>query len=236
MARKRVLDQCLELQVFNHEAEAAEGWMGKRESFLAGEEVGDSLDAVEGLIKKHEDMDKSLQAQVHTTTNVTVRVMISNTHTQEEKISSLQASADRLIQTRHYAAVEVAERRAAVLARWSQLKSLLGTWRAQLGQSQSFQQFKREADEAEGWVGEKMVVACDDSYKDPTDLPVSLCVNVCECLCVILVQGKLQKHQAFEAEVVANKERIFSAISMGESQHKHTFFLTYTLHTSSLQL
>ena len=29
-------------------------------------------------------------------------------------------------------------------------------------------------------------------------------------------QGKLQKHQAFEAEVVANKERIFSTISMGQ--------------------
>ena len=64
MARKQVLDQCRDLQMFNHEAEAAEGWMAKRESFLAGEEVGDSLDAVEALIKKHEDMDKSLQAQV----------------------------------------------------------------------------------------------------------------------------------------------------------------------------
>ena len=70
--------------------------------------------------------------------------------------------------------MEVAERRAAVLARWSQLKSLLGSWRSKLGHSQSFQQFKREADEAEMWVGEKMQVACDDSYKDPTDLPVSV--------------------------------------------------------------
>ena len=33
-----------------------------------------------------------------------------------------------------------------------------------------------------------------------------------------MVQEKLQKHQTFEAEVVANKERIFSAIAMGESQ------------------
>ena len=32
------------------------------------------------------------------------------------------------------------------------------------------------------------------------------------------MQGKLQKHQAFEAEVVANKERVFSAIAMGESK------------------
>ena len=61
----------------------------------------------------------------------------------------------------------------AVLARWSALKSLLGVWRGKLAQSQSFQQFKREADEAGAWVAEKMQVASDDSYKDPTDLPVS---------------------------------------------------------------
>lgn len=76
------------------------------------------------------------------------------------------------------------------------------TWRSKLGQSQSLQHFKREADEAEGWMGEKMQVAGDDSYKDPTNLP-----------------GKLQKHQAFEAEVVANKDRIFATITMGQGEH-----------------
>lgn len=30
------------------------------------------------------------------------------------------------------------------------------------------------------------------------------------------LKGKLQKHQAFEAEVIANKERIFSIIDMGQ--------------------
>lgn len=102
---------------------------------------------------------------------------------QEERIGTLQSFADRLIQTRHYAAVEVAERRAAVLARWSQLKSLLSRWRNKLGQSQSFQQFKREADEAEMWVGKKMQVACDDSYKDPTDLPVSVVCVISVVMC-----------------------------------------------------
>ncbi len=38
--------------------------MAKREAFLSSEDVGSSLDAVEALIKKHEDFDKSLQAQV----------------------------------------------------------------------------------------------------------------------------------------------------------------------------
>lgn len=92
---------------------------------------------------------------------------------QEEKIATLQSFADRLIQGRHYAAVEVAERRAAVLAQWSRLKSAMVAWRHKLGQSQSMQHFKREADEAAAWMAEKMQIACDDSYKDPTNLSVS---------------------------------------------------------------
>ena len=92
---------------------------------------------------------------------------------QEEKIAALQGFADQLIRSRHYAAVEVAERRASVLAQWSKLKSAMGKWRSLLGHSQSLQHFKREADEATAWMGEKMQVACDDSYKDPTNLPVS---------------------------------------------------------------
>ena len=50
--------------MFNRDAEAAESWMAKRETFLAAEELGDSLDAVEGLIRKCDNMDKSMQAQV----------------------------------------------------------------------------------------------------------------------------------------------------------------------------
>ena len=87
----------------------------------------------------------------------------------------MQGFADQLIRSRHYAAVEVAERRASVLAQWSKLKSAMGKWRSLLGQSQSLQHFKREADEVAAWMAEKMQVAGDDSYKDPTNLPVSIC-------------------------------------------------------------
>ena len=41
------------------------------------------------------------------------------------------------------------------------------------------------------WINEKLMVASDESYRDPTNL-----------------QSKLQKHQAFEAELSANKERV----------------------------
>eukprot|EP00118_Oscarella_pearsei_P025242 m.307813 g.307813 ORF g.307813 m.307813 type:complete len:2422 (+) comp42859_c0_seq1:216-7481(+) len=179
-ARKIRLDQCLELQLFNRDAEQAETWIAQREAYLASEDVDKSLDGVEALIKKHEDFDKSLIAQ-------------------EEKIAQLQEFANQLIQARHYDAPAVAERRAAVLQRWSALKAAINARRSKLGESQSLQQFQREAEEAEAWIAEKMQVACDESYKDPTNL-----------------QGKLQKHQAFEAEVSANEERIFGVITMGQ--------------------
>ena len=45
--------------------------------------------------------------------------------------------------------------------------------------------------QAETWIGEKITVASDESYRNPTNL-----------------QGKLQKHQAFESELTANSGRV----------------------------
>ena len=67
-----------------------------------------------------------------------------------------------------------------------------------MGQSQSFQQFKREADEIDAWMSEKLSTATDESYRDPSNL-----------------SAKLKKHEAFEAEVLANKDRVFNLIETG---------------------
>ena len=52
--------------------------------------------------------------------------------------------------------------------------------------------------QAEGWISEKLTVATDESYRDPTNLQI-----------------KLQKHQAFEAELSANKGRVDSVTQVG---------------------
>ena len=57
--------------------------------------------------------------------------------------------------------------------------------------SRRFQYFRRDADELESWINEKLQTASDESYKDPTNL-----------------QAKIQKHQAFEAEVAAHSNAI----------------------------
>ncbi|XP_075691231.1 spectrin alpha chain, non-erythrocytic 1 isoform X4 [Rhinoderma darwinii] len=179
--RRMMLDQCLELQLFNRDCEQAENWMAAREAFLNSEDKGDSLDSVEALIKKHEDFDKAINVQ-------------------EEKIAALQSFADQLITADHYSKGDIASRRNEVLDRWRRLKAQMIEKRSKLGESQTLQQFSRDVDEIEAWISEKLQTASDESYKDPTN-----------------IQSKHQKHQAFEAELHANADRIRGVIDMGNS-------------------
>uniref|UniRef100_A0AAQ4S231 Spectrin alpha, non-erythrocytic 1 n=1 Tax=Gasterosteus aculeatus aculeatus TaxID=481459 RepID=A0AAQ4S231_GASAC len=179
--RRMMLDQCLELQLFNRDCEQAENWMAAREAFLASDDKGDSLDSVEALIKKHEDFDKAINVQ-------------------EEKIAALQSFAVQLIGADHYAKPEISNRRNEVLDRWRRLKAQMIEKRSKLGESQTLQQFSRDVDEIEAWISEKLQTATDESYKDPTN-----------------IQSKHQKHQAFEAELHANADRIRGVIDTGNT-------------------
>ena len=53
----------MDLQLFLRDTEQADTWMTKQEAFLVNDDLGDSLDSVEALIKKHSDFEKSLAAQ-----------------------------------------------------------------------------------------------------------------------------------------------------------------------------
>ncbi|KAH9498945.1 hypothetical protein Btru_003975 [Bulinus truncatus] len=179
IARRMKLDQCLELQLFYRDCEQAESWMASREAFLAGDSVDG--DNVETLIKKHEDFDRAINSQ-------------------EEKICSLQNFADQLITSNHYDGLAVSEKRDQVLDRWSKLKDALIENRSKLGEAQTLQQFSRDADEMENWLQEKIQIALDESYKDPTN-----------------IQSKHQKHQAFEAELAANADRLQFLLTTGQN-------------------
>merc|ERR1711997_1037168 len=86
--RRILYEQCMDLQLFYRDTEQADTWMAKQEAFLINQDLGDSLDSVEALIKKHEDFEKSLAAQ-------------------EEKIRALNELASKLIEGQHYAADDV---------------------------------------------------------------------------------------------------------------------------------
>jgi len=88
-------------------------------------------------------------------------------------------------------AEDIQDRRDQVLGRYGQFKSGARVKREKLEDSRRYQYFKRDADELEGWIYEKLQAASDESYKDSSNL-----------------QAKIQKHQAFEAEVAAHSNAI----------------------------
>ncbi|KAF4526948.1 hypothetical protein B566_EDAN015448 [Ephemera danica] len=83
------------------------------------------------------------------------------------------------------------DRRETVLGRYGQFKAGARQKREKLEDSRRYQYFKRDADELEGWIYEKLQAASDESYKDSSNL-----------------QAKIQKHQAFAAEVAAHSNAI----------------------------
>ncbi|KAG0426467.1 hypothetical protein HPB47_026442, partial [Ixodes persulcatus] len=118
----------------------------------------------------------------------------------EEKIAALAALADKLVAANHYAGNDIEDKKDQVLDRWKHLKEALIEKRSRLGESQTLQQFSRDADEIENWIAEKLQMAMDESYKDPAN-----------------IQSKHKKHQAFEAELAANADRIQSVLAMGQN-------------------
>ncbi|XP_007530647.2 spectrin alpha chain, erythrocytic 1 [Erinaceus europaeus] len=178
--RKRMLEQCLELQLFRGDCDQAESWMVARENFLRSEDRS-SLDSLEALMKKRDDLDKAISAQ-------------------EKKIKELEQCAKRLIADDHYAEEEIATRLQRVLDRWRALKVQLVVERTRLGDFADLKQFYRDLEDMEEWITEMLPTACDESYRDPTN-----------------IQRKYLKHQTFENEVNGRAEQVEATLNLGVS-------------------
>lgn len=154
-SRQEKLDQCLELQLFNRDCETAEQWMKSRENALKDDNGQNGSESVDAAIKRHEDFDRAINAQ-------------------EEKISNLQTFANTLITNNHYDSANVTSRIAVVLERWQKLRQALLEYRSKLGESQTLQDFSRDADEVEAWIIEKLQATSDETVKDATNIQVNL--------------------------------------------------------------
>ncbi|XP_069954045.1 spectrin beta chain isoform X10 [Cherax quadricarinatus] len=178
--RQRVLSQAHQLQVFLEMTEQANSWLASKEAFLNNDDLGDSMASVEVLIKKHESFEKTFEAQGN-------------------KIEQLETYAKDLIENGHYDSEGIRHRLRVVTDKRDGLKNKSKLRAKKLVESKSLQQFLRNIYEVEGWISEKLQVACDESYRDPTNL-----------------QSKIQKHGAFEAEVLANSGRVAACTHEGE--------------------
>lgn len=69
---------------------------------------------------------------------------------------------------------DIQDRREQVLNRFANFKEAARLRRKRLEDAKRYFQFKRDADEVETWINEKLQIACDESWKDPTNLQVNL--------------------------------------------------------------
>ncbi|XP_046912675.2 spectrin alpha chain isoform X2 [Dermatophagoides farinae] len=177
--QKKFLEQVLEYLNFKKECEQADNWMAKREQFL--ESPHDDDDNVEAMIKRHEDLGKAIDNQ-------------------EQKIATIANFGDQLIKNDNFNSDPIQNKINELLKHWKELKNKLVDKKSQLGESQSLQQFSRDADEIELLINEKLQTALDESpYRDLAN-----------------IESKNQKQQSFEAELRANEARIRQMLDDGK--------------------
>ncbi|NXA14483.1 SPTN5 protein, partial [Sapayoa aenigma] len=118
---------------------------------------------------------------------------------QMEKIDEMASFSQELTQNKHYDSDNITNRCQAVLRRKEKLLENAAARRHLLEESRLLQKFLRNSFEVAAWINEKNSIAQDDSWKDPSNL-----------------QTKLQKHQTFQAEIMANRNRLDSIKYEGE--------------------
>ncbi|NXO10573.1 SPTN5 protein, partial [Oriolus oriolus] len=118
---------------------------------------------------------------------------------QMEKINEMASFAQQLTQNKHYDSENISNRCQAVLRRKQRLLENAAARRHLLEESRLLQKFLKNSYEVAAWINEKNSIAQDDSWKDPSNL-----------------QTKLQKHQTFQAEIMAKRNHLDSIKSEGE--------------------
>lgn len=149
--KELTVNQCVELQIFNREADQIDASTSSHEQFLEYSNLGNSLDDVEALMKRHEDFLNTLFAQ-------------------DERVKSFSDQADKLITQKHYGSKAIDERRKQVIARRQAVKDQAQARHNALLSSMQYQEFCDEADNLKGWLDDKLKTASDESYRDLSNL------------------------------------------------------------------
>lgn len=155
LAKQRKLQQGVELQIFNREADKIDATTKAHEAFLEYTDIGASLDDVEAIIKRHNNFENTLSAQ-------------------NKLLKGFSDNADKLIENGHYKADYIDKRRNDVIRRRNAVKEAAQKRRNNLQANYNYEKFRAEAGDLREWLDDKTKVASDDSYRDLSNLPRKL--------------------------------------------------------------
>ncbi|XP_050407107.1 spectrin beta chain isoform X3 [Patella vulgata] len=192
--RQQHLSQSLNYQMFLRDAKQAEVLLNQQENFLSKEDVPSSV----GFADK--------QNSVQSAENLIKRhdAFITTMEANDEKVNAVCNFADRLIEDNHFAADKIAKKAENISERRDANHQKSNEQLDRLKEQLQMQQFIQEWDELNDWLNDKMAAAHDESYRDAKNL-----------------HSKYMRHQAFESEIAANKERLEAIKQEGEELMKN---------------
>ncbi|XP_052270062.1 spectrin beta chain-like isoform X3 [Dreissena polymorpha] len=188
-SRQQGLSQDLNLQMFLRDAKQAEVLLNQQENFLSKEDVPTSLGLIDtkNTLEAAEDLIKRHEAFITT--------MDAN----DEKINAVLTFANRLMEDGHYAADKIHKKAENINERRNTNRQRADEQLDRLRDQLLLQQFLQECDELRDWLHDKMADAEDETYRDAKNL-----------------HSKYLRHQAFEREIAANKDRLMRLQKAGE--------------------
>ncbi|CAB3231870.1 unnamed protein product, partial [Arctia plantaginis] len=151
LKRKQYLTQGHQLQLLKEQAQQTEDWLASKEAFLNNDDLGENLDAVETLIRKHAEFSKLLDSQLG-------------------RVDELQRFSASMLEDDHYDRPYIEKRVQEILARRDKLKESCKLRGEMLEQSRQLHQFLRNLYHEREWIALKMQIANDQNYRELSNL------------------------------------------------------------------
>lgn len=178
--QKQILNQHYDFQIYEELADETERWLTGKESYLTNKDFGNSLSSVNKLLKKLDSYVMTIESQ-------------------GEKIALLEQLSKALLSQDHRASRQISDHLDLILDKRKHLLEEAEKRKAALNDARNYQQFLNDIHEVNSWISEKVQIAQNISYQDPTNL-----------------KDKIQKHDAFNSELTANRKRVDATVGEGQ--------------------
>ena len=148
---KQQLQRGHELFMFKQQHIRAVAWIEEKEAFLNNDDVGDSISAVEALLRKHEGF-------------------VTTTEKQAVVIEDLEKKGEDLLKSNHHDDDLISNMMKTARGRMEAVKEKSEQRLKKLEDSKDLHLFLRKVFDIKSWVKEKVQVALDESYYDSYNL------------------------------------------------------------------
>merc|ERR1719412_2109514 len=144
--RQQLLSQSLNLQMFNRDAKQAEVLLSQQEHLLSKDETPQNLEQAESLIKKHEALLTTMEAN-------------------DDKVNGVLQFAQRLLQEDHFAADKISKKAEDISERRNSNHEMALAQLEKLKDQLLLHQFLQDCEELHEWIQEKTVLVQEDTYR-----------------------------------------------------------------------